>query len=483
MPVPSSDATDEDPDPDRGLIDKFFIRFQRSRDARDEYNLWKSDVNSLQSSSHVDSFFLGTGEEIWNRVCLAIEQAQSEVTIVTCFWAKSASQERLSASLLTLARSARAQNRLVDIYLCFSSLSLWQKFTHTASREGQLYPPETWPNTFGLPSEQDLLETCPLGPVGVRLRVKSIFIRPMSVMHPKFIIIDDKRAFLPSCNISWENWFEGCIELRGDILGQFLRFYQRTWESTETPVDFRSMYRQCSPLPSPEDHGAANDPTNGVDLDLKDVPTLFLPSPHHSNPRFRPSCLLTAPTPPVTPLNVFLSAAIANAQQHIYIQTPNFTSPVVFSELFQALSRGVNVKIVTSSRMMVLEQLITAGTITELFVRALIRRYKALLIRSESRRNDLRAIEEASTAPGKLSIRYFTPDLARGSEKEPVKSHLKLTIIDDRGVVLGSGNMDRASWYTSQELGVAFFSTTLARRVKETVEKGLEGRLSGEQVH
>jgi phosphatidylserine/phosphatidylglycerophosphate/cardiolipin synthase-like enzyme len=43
--------------------------------------------------------------------------------------------------------------------------------------------------------------------------------------------------------------------------------------------------------------------------------------------------------------------------------------------------------------------------------------------------------------------------------------------------VLGSGNMDRASWYTSQELGIAFFSTDLATQLSQSVENALKDRV------
>lgn len=57
-----------------------------------------------------------------------------------------------------------------------------------------------------------------------------------------------------------------------------------------------------------------------------------------------------------------------------------------------------------------------------------------------------------------------------------MQSHLKLTIVDDSWTVLGSGNMDRASWYTSQELGVAWYSSSLAENVGRTVEGMMRDR-------
>lgn len=55
------------------------------------------------------------------------------------------------------------------------------------------------------------------------------------------------------------------------------------------------------------------------------------------------------------------------------------------------------------------------------------------------------------------------------------KSHVKCTVVDDELVVLGSENMDRASWFTSQELGVAVCGeAAVAREVWERLEERLE---------
>ena len=126
---------------------------------------------------------------------------------------------------------------------------------------------------------------------------------------------------------------------------------------------------------------------------------------------------------------------------------------------------------------MILEQLVTAGTITEFEVWKLRRRYRRLLKTYEKRREGGDA-EVQLMAPGTLTIGYYH---AREGEKrvdEPVKSHLKLTIVDEEVVVLGSGNMDRASWYTSQELGVTFFDREMAKNIRGSVDEGLVGRVS-----
>ena len=460
-------------------IDAFFENLQRSSDqaANDSPDYWINNPQTLLTNASIGHFTIGTGEHIIKNVVPAILSAEYEVLIITCFWAKSASQKLISESLRSLANRARAERRLVHITICFSSRSLWQKLAHTSSLHGKSYPSSKWPASFGLPSFEELVERVETGLIGVSLNVKSIFVKPFSVMHPKFIVIDRKQVFLPSCNISWENWFEGCVELRGDVVANFVEFHQAFWAQGDL---VQGTTRSSS------DHDTSNhtEPT-GSTLDLicrheisaHSVPAIFLPSPHHVNPHFRPTCLLSAPSAPSTPLNIFLLTIFEHARNSIYIETPNLTSPPALDALYNCLKRGVNVEIITSSRMMVFEQLLTAGTVTELCVQSLMKRHKELMRRYAIGQDP----EVALPRPGSLVIHYYKP--ADGAnrvhmETEPVKSHLKIAIVDEYITVLGSGNMDRASWYTSQELGVAFFSDDLAKALQARVRKALIGRLN-----
>lgn len=78
---------------------------------------------------------------------------------------------------------------------------------------------------------------------------------------------------------------------------------------------------------------------------------------------------------------------------------------------------------------------------------------------------------------GSLRVDYYEPRAEETRQwGEPVQSHLKLTIVDGEWTVLGSGNMDRASWYTSQELGVAFRSEELAKIIMKTVSDQMQER-------
>lgn len=115
----------------------------------------------------------------------------------------------------------------------------------------------------------------------------------------------------------------------------------------------------------------------------------------------------------------------------------------------------------------------TAGTTTARCVKHLIKCHERL----RSKQPD----EEAGLIkPGRLHISYYVPMAVSKSGvsggAEPVQSHVKLTVVDDHAIVFGSGNMDRASWYTSQELGVALFSDDLTTKTRKALEAKLTGR-------
>ncbi|KAK3498964.1 uncharacterized protein B0T23DRAFT_4884 [Neurospora hispaniola] len=466
-----------------------------SYDATDEV-----DQQVIISRSSPHSFQLGTGASIFTSTLIpAIVSARCEVIFVTCFWAPSKTLSAITDALVKLADHRRHlpnphDTEPLTVRICFSSRSVFQKLLHPQSRDGYTYSPAEWQKKLGLPDPALLDEA------GIRLQVKSLFFLPFSVMHPKFVIIDRQRAFIPSCNVSWEPWLEGCVEITGDAVASLLSFYALTWEKH---VDFRK------PLPTTHDsrtselQGQLLDPQHLIFVPSSahhlvlppassaPLPTLVLPSSHHQNPQFRFLPWQPAAKPPATPLNVAMLELFEQARQSIYLQTPNLTCEPVIAALLDALKRGVHVTIVTGRNMMLLEQLVTAGTTTSWCIRSLVRRFRKL------RTHAAHDLESGDPGLGHLRISYFHPRSAakpgkRGrqaraandaqiqdpEEEEPVHTHLKLTIVDGEFTVLGSGNMDRASWYTSQELGVLFHDAAFAESVREGVDLVLDQRLS-----
>ena len=427
-------------------------------------------------------FSVGNGVTIYEKTIIpAIKSAERELIFVTCFWAPSSALSQLSAALFHLSEKALSRNdgSRIRVRLCFSSRSLLQKVFHTSSPKGYLYPPSKWTYKLSLPPPEQLK--------GLDLQIKSIFIRPFSVMHPKFVIVDAKEVFMPSCNLSWENWLEGCLLAKGPIVDQIIKFWQDWWAFNDPPLPSNSGETSKAKIdhqptvdgyPCPGstvvDADCGHFPVGTALFNSSTVPTILLPSPPHDFlSTFHP--LRTSPAPS-TPLNSFLLHHFSTAQKSIRIFTPNLTSPPVLDALLAALARGIDLIISTSRRMMLLEQIVTAGTITEYCVWKLVRAYRRLL----KMRGDPKLLEEGQ-ALGKLKIRYFIrKNYSRRHswvrKRQPVKSHFKCTIIDEKIVILGSGNMDRASWYTSQELGIALFGEAFVEGVGEVLARCYDGR-------
>ncbi|KAI8949257.1 hypothetical protein F4801DRAFT_411056 [Xylaria longipes] len=463
-----------------------------------------SEPESLVSTSHPVSFEVGTGASIYTQSLLpAILEAKHEVILVTCFWAPSSTLTALRETLEQLAkqREGRISNQSpshpdgatlppLNIYICFSSRSFFQKLFHPWSRDGYIYHPSKWVSKLGLPDPR-LLEAGL-----INLQVKSLFFLPVSVMHPKFLIVDRQRAWLPSCNVSWEPWLEGCLEITGDAIAALLRFYHSVWDrhlevDRQSPITDGRRQHVDSSTWSPGRIGLTSiqsPVSHRVTLQPGGIPTILLPSSHHRDPHFRPFPWHHFPRPPATPLNSAILRLIAIAKKKIYVQTPNLTSAAVVEALLEAVNRGVEVVVVTSKGMMVLEQLLTGGTTTSWCLRSFIKAYEkrkkhfAYYARANNN-EDPGAILDLEAQParlGSLEIFYFQPlpsNQERQVPEEPVHSHLKLLVVDDEYAVLGSGNMDRASWFTSQELGILFHSNEFVANVNNTVNRALRGRL------
>ena len=443
---------------------------------------WNANPSTLQSLSHPSSFTTGTGLDVYSDVLLpALEAAEQEVILVTCFWAPSDALTRLSSGLKRLSRKALARNdgSRIRVRICLSSRSLLQKLLHTSSRGGHVYPPSSWSSRLGLPPPDEVR--------GLDLRVKSLFFRPFSVMHSKFLVVDRRRAWMPSCNVSWELWYECCIALDGPVVRSLLDFWEHFWGCD----GFAQDSLEATPDRSSGIAANGRDPSSPLDMTTRAntlslppslVLVILLPSQHHSSLRQSfPFWFITTPRYPLTPLNVTLIHLLTTAETSIHIITPNLTSPPVIKALLVALERGVDVSLTTNRRMMVVEQLLTAASLTEFWAWRLAKQYRRLQARAAkaatNSASQARDLEEARRpgALGGLRIRYFR-SAASGSSSGPVKCHVKCAAVDGKIVVLGSGNQDRASWYTSQELGVALCGEEVVGRIWRALSAGLEGR-------
>ncbi|KAI5208135.1 hypothetical protein E4T39_01542 [Aureobasidium subglaciale] len=308
--------------------------YNKNITTRPNYYL-NSPSSTLITTSNLHSLHLGTGESIFQSLIPLLESTNEELVLVTCFWATSASQKLINEVLKTLSKKAVTRGRNIRVRICFSSSGILQKLLHPQTLTGKVYAPEVWQSTLKLPAPEELS--------GLDMVVKSIFLLPFSVMHPKFIIIDRKIAALPSCNVSWEDWFEGAVVLSGSIVSCFVEFWREFWAQQEDRDELLTMSTDLNQgidnarIPQSQ-HGSL---LSHTPLSLADIPTIFLPSPHNRNPAFTFPWQASSPPPP-TPLNTFLLRSLAAAERNVYIQTPNLTSPPVLTAILRTLQRVIS---------------------------------------------------------------------------------------------------------------------------------------------
>ena len=469
---------------------------------------------NLLTTSNPVSYHVGTGRQLLNYVFDSIltgpTAVEHELLFVTCFWSNSTSLEYLSKTLLELNRLhplSRGDHRRgkLRIRICISSRSALQKLFHTSSDKGYTYTNTTRAyHKLGLPPPEKL------GNLDIVIRSK--FFRPISVLHGKYIVVDRKRLFLPSCNVSWEEWLEGMGVFEGGIVGSFLDYYHETWggigESQQNLSG--SQNNQCiesiwTPKPLP--------PLSIQFQRDRLLPTIFLPQPHHAALpplRFVPTviskvisaCLPFKISPsvipaPLTPQNVFIATLVRQAHRSIFIQTPNLTCPDLLEALYERLARSgesIDIEIITCTKMMWLEQVVTTGFGGPSPKKDGAERKRRWGATTESCINELLwrvndNINESST----LSIYYYLPlpvisasstydgdAESRFTAQEEMEmarqSHVKGMIVDEEVTVVGSANGDRASWFTSGEVNVMVLDKNFARGVKDSLEKGVGSR-------
>lgn len=420
------------------------------------------DVSTgLRSTSRPISLVTGTGFTIYqNSIIPAIKAAQQEVILVTCFWAKSATLSAINDALRHLSGKAIASSSTIFVRICFSSSSLPRNLLLPTPKRGQNYLPSTW-DKLGLPQPNEL--------AGLNITITRKFFWPLGIIHSKYVIVDREVAIFPSCNVSWERWFEVAISLQGPLVGHLLAFHTEFWDNGSPlalihPTEANNETSSLVPKISAVDASAETAVFNHIRPS-----TTLLPSPHTSAllpNHLRPGSIFGhLPCFPGTS-HTFPSTALLNTTHHllftakssITMLTPNLTEPVVIEDLIQAMERGVDIHIWTNRTLMTMEQIVTAGTTTPRCLRTLAKRSKAL-------RGSLKTVF-FDEGPRAREVRENAKEIT------PIKLHSKVTIVDGEKILLGSGNMDAASWKTSQELGILIESREVVEEFKKMWKYG-----------
>ncbi|KAK6337532.1 hypothetical protein TWF730_002929 [Orbilia blumenaviensis] len=494
---------------------KFQSNLERLRLSRlDNPSSATHPIEDLLSSSYIEDYTVGTGESLTNFQCTKLLEAENEIIIVTGFLnPTSASVKALNrtieilATRQTLKSVRRGTDTVLKMHICFSSSGFLQKILHTKNPKGRIWKEKEW-KKLGLGDPKYLKGR-------VDLTVKSIFVRPVGLLHGKYMIVDRKILVVPSCNLSWEEWLEGATtylrypeDSPDCVVKKFVEYWESVWRYGEEagPDRFEGVVERFPAVNSNEGGGSiVLERPRGTSIERRGwegfVPTVFLPHPESGSfPPIWPFGEVEAVWKILrglmgvvfekggrddeylgNPQNAFWMAAIEGAEKSIYVHTPNVTAKPLIDALTRAVKRGVTVEIVTSMGMMKWEQLVTAGTTTDKCLQKMvgeIANWKGTLDE-----------EEGMTEGGLWIYRYnatkrpqLPPFVKQPGDNHKLtwydKSHVKCLIVDEEVVVLGSGNFDRASWVTSQEVNVGLFlDNARAGRVRQALVDALAGRL------
>ncbi|KAK6355774.1 hypothetical protein TWF718_000155 [Orbilia javanica] len=471
-------------------------------------------IEDLLSTSYIEDYAVGTGESLTNFQCAKMLEAEHEIIIVTGFLnPTSVSIKNLSRTIEILATRQvlknvrRGSDSVLKVHICFSSSGFLQKIFHTKNPKGRTWKPKEW-KKLGLGDPNFLKGK-------IDLTVKSIFVRPVGLLHGKYMIVDRKILVVPSCNLSWEEWLEGAttyLRYQDDspdcVVRKFVEYWESVWKHGEEPGPdrFEPVVERFPAVMLNEGGGSTVlDRPRGASVDRSEwqgfVPTAFLPHPESGSfPPIWPFGEVDAIWKILrrlmgvvfesggkdddylgNPQNAFWMAAIEGAEKSIYVHTPNVTAKPLIEALMRAVKRGVVVEIVTSMGMMKWEQLVTAGTTTDKCL-------KKMVDELENWKHTLD--EEEAIVTGGLWIYRYNPEqrppllpfVKRPEDNFKLtwydKSHVKCLIVDEEVAVLGSGNFDRASWATSQEVNVGLFlDSARAGKIRQALVTALAGRL------
>jgi phospholipase D1/2 len=172
-------------------------------------------------------------------------------------------------------------------------------------------------------------------------------------------------------------------------------------------------------------------------------------------------------------VNELYCAAIASADEHIYVETQYFSSAKVSEALVKRLSApgrpAIDVVLVLNMRAETMKEQLAVG----------LAQAKVL--------SDLRKAAEGT--PHRLGIYYTVP--ARSDGKEPERAtyiHAKLMIVDDRLLNIGSANLTNRSASVDTELNASFEASSADDEMAKSIQRlrlrlvaehlGIDGELS-----
>lgn len=263
-------------------------------------------------------------------------------------------------------------------------------------------------------------------------------------LHVKTMVVDGEVAIITGANPEYQHnfdqpWHDLATVFYGDIVQGVLDDIDYTWQNAQTwicPSSFSD--REMCLIPA-------------------EMPVHVVPQASRNSDANACAVMGLTRAPSVVsnneidnPQDQAFLAAFENAERVIKIETPNINDDAVKDAIWNAIERGVEVRIITSKEFNEVAEGFVGGpngqNIDEF--------YRELALRGH---------EDACR---KLQIRWYSQD-----GQEPIvgngayASHTKYSSFDDQVVIVGTTNMDTASWNFSHELNLAIDDADLASQL------------------
>ena len=302
-------------------------------------------------------------------------------------------------------------------------------------------------------------------------------------MHDKTAVFDGIAGITGGRNMADEyfdynqqyNFRDRDVLLIGHAVGDMTKNFEEFWNSEFAkpvemifPVDAKSLSDADMALHARELHTYAGDPRNfepevrqAIDMSARYFPTLLRDMAWESvrfisdDPGKNPGTSGLRGSGASTNR---LIAAVKGARESILIQSPYLIMPEGGIALFQVLvERGVSIRISTNS---------LASTDNIQAFSGYLGQRKALL---------RAGVELYEYKPQPATREDLIDRYPRIAEQNPVFAlHAKSMVIDDQLIFIGTFNLDPRSANLNTEVGILVNSTTLARQLKENIERDID---------
>ncbi|RAH72643.1 IQ calmodulin-binding motif protein [Aspergillus aculeatinus CBS 121060] len=444
-----------------------------------------------------------------------IVRAEKEVFLATNFWIHSDASTLITNAFRELSKRAGERGEKVIVKMVYDRGDPQQLF------ENHLPVPEKKYSggKVKLPSSEEI--------PNIDLQVINYHRPVFGTFHAKFMVVDRRIALLQSSNVQDNDNLEMMIHVEGPIVDGLYDTALISWgrpleptlpmlasPATGAAIPCQSTVEldHAAPAPGPlpeltvqESHYDTNlkheaERMNGLlepragenkiqavtrrlnttiqpnttgdaserDQELQMQPYIVLP-PHDPFPMAvvnREPWGAPNHTSVHTPQNSSFLAAIHNAQESIFIQTPNMNAEPIVQALLEAIkTRGVTVTAYLCLGYNDAGELLPFQNGTNEMIAH--RMYKSLEtdeLRSRLRIYNYVAKDQTKPIHNKFKRR---------------SCHIKLMIIDDKVAIQGNGNLDTQSFYHSQEVNLLLDSPIVCRAWREAIDRNQNTALYG----